>query len=106
MDTIVKIEYNNRTTIHESVNISEYKTHYLSFWSGNSWDFDVVSKTNDKLTRYGAMMEKPFVKGSTWQNVLFVSGKKYHANPEFWTRLCENFREKNDVRKWLKTKKY
>lgn len=95
MQSITELTWNNQLTIMESVELKEKKNNYeVKFRYSNGYTrTEFVEKENLAI---------PFVEQSTWKNVMYVNTNKYLDNPELYHKLIQNFREKNDSRKWLK----
>jgi len=97
MQSIVRLKWDNKLTIQESMEIVEHN---------DSYDIKLETTTGSIETDYYINKDLynniPFEHMATWENRLYVSGIKYHENPDHWINLVKTWRRENDLRKWLK----
>lgn len=98
MKCIVRIKWDNKLEVMKSSNIIDKNDHYcVEFTYPNGYvQCDYVDKD-----LYGSV---PMVKFCTWENLLYVTEKKYKEDPEHWISLVKSWRRENDTRKWLRDK--
>lgn len=97
MKSIVRLKWCNKLEVQESIDIITHKNTYDVKFKASTGHIETDFSISKNLYN-----NEPYEEMGTWENRLYVSGTKYHENPNYWINLVKTWRKQNDLRKWLK----
>lgn len=105
MRYITRITWNNILTVERGTVVHDTQEYYLVRFPGYDSRFGDVKVYKPKK-KSGPTPDptigRIYVAYCTYENVLYISEKHYHANPFFVQKLAVSWRKNNDTRKWLR----